>query len=117
METTSTLLSWIIFSPLLFGLLIIAAPNALEKHFRTIALVQTIFNALLATVLYWKFDGLSATYQMTHFIPWLPEWGVNYMVGVDGLSLPLVMLTAYFGPVAILGTWPHGELKKEKFFV
>lgn len=119
METTSTLLSWIIFSPMLFGLLVFFMPNALEKYFRTVALAQTIFGAFLATVMYCNFDGLSASYQMVHIIPWLPDWGVNYAIGIDGISLPLVMLTAYVAPAAILGTWPQEgvELKKEKFFV
>ncbi len=119
METTSTLLSWIIFSPLLFGIIILLMPSSLEKYSRTVALVQTIFNSLLAVIMYMNFDGLSANYQMVHFIPWLPDWGINYVIGIDGISLPLVMLTAFVGPVAILGTWPAEgvTLKKEKFFV
>jgi NADH-quinone oxidoreductase subunit M len=69
--------------------------------------------------MYFQFDGSVATSQMQHFMSWLPDWGLNYIVSIDGISLPLVMLTAYVAPVAILGTWPsHGvELKKEKFFV
>jgi NADH-quinone oxidoreductase subunit M len=118
---TSCLLSWIIFTPLLFGLLIALMPSALEKTFRKIALVQTIVNALLATYLYMNFDGSVAGQQFVHLVSWLPEWGINYSIAIDGISLPLVMLTAYVGPVAILGTWPdivHGiQLKKEKFFI
>lgn len=118
---TSSLLSWIIFTPLLFGLLIALMPSALEHTFRKIALVQTLVNAVLATYLYMNFDGSLAAPQFVQMINWLPDWGINYLVSIDGISLPLVMLTAYVGPVAILGTWPdlaHGvQLKKEKFFV
>ena len=119
METTSYLLSWIIFSPLLFALVAFLTPSAFEGKLRTITLIQTLVGAVLATVLYCNFDGNLPVAQMTHAVPWLPEWGINYLVSIDGISLPLVMLTAYVAPVAILGTWPAEglELKKEKFFV
>lgn len=119
METTSCLLTWIIFSPMLFALAVLLTPSAFEGKLRLITLIQTIFGAALATVLYWNFDGNAAGPQLTHLVSWLPEWGINYLVSIDGISLPLVMLTAYVSPVAILGTWPAAgvELKKEKFFV
>lgn len=119
MESSSTLLSWIIFSPLLFGIIIVLIPDSLEKNIRKVALIQTLMSAVLATCAYCEFNGALSTYQLVHTIPWLPEWGINYLVGVDGISLPLIMLTAFVGPVAILGTWPTegSELKKEKFFV
>ncbi len=119
METTSTLLTWIIFTPLIFSFIALLFPTAFEGKLRTLTLIQTLASALLATVMYFQFDGSIATAQMQHFMSWLPDWGLNYIVSIDGISLPLVMLTAYVAPVAILGTWPsHGvELKKEKFFV
>jgi NADH-quinone oxidoreductase subunit M len=119
METSSTLLSWLIFSPLLFALVAFLSPSVLEGKLRKLTLVQTLVNALIATVVYFNFDGNSALPQMGHLISWLPEWGINYFVSIDGISLPLVMLTAYVAPVAILGTWPAEgvELKKEKLFV
>jgi NADH-quinone oxidoreductase subunit M len=117
---TSCLLSWIIFTPLIFGGVIALLPKSLEQIFRKIALVQTLVNALIATYLYVNFDGASGASQFAEVVSWLPDWGINYSVAIDGISLPLVMLTAYVAPVAILGTWPdlkHVELKKEKFFV
>ena len=118
---TSCLLSWIIFTPMIFGAILLFVPSALEQSFRKVALVQTLINAVLATYLYMNFDGANSGPQFMQMVQWLPEWGINYFVSIDGISLPLVMLTAYVAPVAILGTWPdlaHGaELKKEKFFV
>lgn len=121
METTSTLLTWIIFTPALLGVLALLTPAALEGKLRKFALIQTLINAVLATVLYTGFADSEAGYQFVHVLQWLPDWGINYIVGIDGISLPLVMLTAYVAPLAILGTWPDlshgGELKLEKFFV
>lgn len=121
METTSSLLTWIIFTPAFLGILTLFAPSSLEGQLRKFALFQTIVNAILATIMYSGFMGQEAGYQFTHAVPWLPDWGINYIVGIDGISLPLVMLTAFVAPLAILGTWPDlshgGELKLEKFFV
>ena len=117
----SCLLSWIIFTPMIFALLVMILPKSLEHTFRKIALVQTLVNALLVTILYVKFDGAAAGPQFVQMVSWLPDWGINFLVSIDGISLPLVMLTGYVSPLAILGTWPDlshgGELKKEKFFV
>lgn len=114
---SSTLLTWITFTPVLFALLIFLLPKSYESKFRAIALIQTLVSLCLAIILYLNFDGQYSQLQLVHFLPWLPEWGINYHLGIDGISLPLVMLTAFIGPIALLGTWPHGELKKEKFFV
>lgn len=106
---------------MIFGLILLLVPSALEHTFRKIALVQTLVNAVLATYLYMNFDGANAGAQFIQMVPWLPDWGINYFVSIDGIALPLVMLTAYVSPLALLGTWPdlaHGvQLKKEKFFV
>ena len=119
METTSCLLTWIIFTPLAFALLALITPSALEGKLRTLTLIQTLVSAVLGIFLYWNFDGGQSGPQMAHLVAWLPDWGINYLVSIDGISLPLVMLTAFVSPVAILGTWPAigVELKKEKFFV
>ena len=121
----SCLLTWIIFTPMIFGAFVMLMPKNMENNFRKIALIQTLVNAVLATFLYVNFDGGSSDPQFVQMVQWLPDWGINYFVSIDGISLPLVMLTAYVAPVAILGTWPqpaapdlhHGALKNEKFFV
>ncbi len=119
METTSYLLSWIIFSPLVFALFAMFTPSSFEGKLRLLTLIQTLFGAILATILYFNFDGNLSGPQLVHLVSWLPDWGINYFVSIDGISLPLVMLTAFVGPVAILGTWPQEgvTLKKEKVFV
>jgi len=119
METTSCLLTWIIFSPLIFSAIALLSPSSCEGKLRKLTLVQTLVSAALAIIMYLKFDGNYAGMQLSQFVPWLPEWGINYIVGIDGISLPLVMLTAFVSPLALLGTWPTEGiiLKKEKFFV
>ena len=68
METSSTLLSWLIFSPLLFALVAFLSPSVFEGKLRKLTLVQTLVNALIATMVYFNFDGNSALPQMGHLI-------------------------------------------------
>ena len=113
-----TLLTWIIFTPMVFAVLVLLSPSSFENKLRSLALVQTLVLAFLAVVLYRNFDASLASPQFEHLIPWLPDWGISYRVSVDGISLPLIMLTALISPIALLGTWPGKEnLKKEKLFV
>src|SRR3989339_530967 len=118
-ENSSSLLSWIIFTPLLFGILLLCLPKKFEQYFRHLALVAGMANLLFAIKLWSNFDGAISTMQFVQSIPWIPKLGISYLLGVDGISLPLVMLTAIITPIAILGTWPHdlSKLKQEKFFV
>lgn len=116
METQSYLLTWLIFTPILFGFFIIFLPKSLTNFFRSILFCQSIVSVIQACVIYSSFDGNYSNIQLTHFANWLPDWGINYFVAVDGLSLPLIMLTAFVSPVAILGTWGKGGIKSEGFF-
>jgi NADH-quinone oxidoreductase subunit M len=119
MQTTSTILSWIIFTPMIFGLIALFFPKSYEGSLRKFALIQTLVGLVLAIIMYQNFDGTLSSPQLVHLASWLPDWGVSYFVAIDGISLPLVMLTAFVGPVAILGTWPSKENlpKGEKFFI
>lgn len=118
MYSHSIILSLIIFSPMIFMGILCLLPKRLEAHFRYFALIQSFFSLGLAVCLYSQFDANISDLQLTQQIAWLPDWGISYFVGIDGISLPLVMLTAIIAPIALLGTWPKLEnLKKEKFFV
>jgi NADH-quinone oxidoreductase subunit M len=115
---TTSLLSWIIFTPALMALILMFLPSQLEKNFRLWALLSSFISLILAAKLWLNFDSSYAQFQFAQLIAWIPQLGLSYSVGVDGISLPLVMLTAIISPIALLGTWPsHGLPKKEKFFV
>jgi len=119
MFNNSHLLSWIIFTPLLMGIVMLFFPKSLERFYRSWALIASLINVAFSITLWRGFEGASAEMQFVEQYSWLPDLGVFYALGVDGISLPLVLLTALITPLALLGTWPSSEnpLKKEKFFV
>jgi NADH-quinone oxidoreductase subunit M len=112
-------LSLIVFMPLLFGLLSLLIPAGLSKVIRPTALMGSLIVMGLSVVLWFVFDGSSAHFQFEEMRQWLPALGASYHLGVDGISLPLVVFTALLFPVAILGTWPskQQEVGREKLFV
>jgi NADH-quinone oxidoreductase subunit M len=56
-------------------------------------------------MLYMAFDTATAQMQFSELVPWIKTFSVNYHLGIDGLSLPLILLTAFFGPLVVLAGW------------
>jgi NADH-quinone oxidoreductase subunit M len=69
----------------------------------------------LSLVMWWRFDPASADYQMVERYAWLPEFGISYHVGVDGISLLLVVLTTFLTPVSLLCSWESVETRVREF--
>lgn len=110
------LVSATVFLPLVTGLALFVS-SALYRlvtgtlalpalGWRLIALAGSGGTFLFAALgLYWRFDPEATGHQLTERIPWLPEYGIHYFVGVDGISLVLVMLTSFLTPIVLLATW------------
>jgi len=71
---------------------------------------------LLSLGLWWAFDPSSADFQLASSVPWIETWGVHYALGVDGISLFMVLLTTFMTPVAILGSWRYIEEREKAFY-
>jgi len=77
-------------------------PAALWKP---IALASSILTFLLSVRLFALFDPLQTGYQLVEYAPWIPEYGIHYFVGIDGISLLMVLLTTFLMPVILLASW------------
>lgn len=97
------LLSIITFLPLVFALLLALLPN--ERWIRPSALLFALVEFAVSLLLFRDFDTAATSLQMTVNIPWVPEFGIQYFLGVDGLSLWLVLLTTFLMPLVILNDW------------
>ena len=72
------------------------------------------------TLLLWaRFDAASADFQFVERYPWIPAFGIEYFVGVDGISLFLVVLTGFLTPLALLSSWEsiHTRVKAFAMFL
>ncbi|MHA6288681.1 NADH-quinone oxidoreductase subunit M [Maricaulis sp. CAU 1757] len=74
----------------------------IDRNSRGVALIATIVTLLLSVLLVWNFDTEVAGFQFVHEVTWLAEIGLGYRMGVDGLSVLFVLLTAFLMPICIL---------------
>lgn len=95
------LLSIILFLPLLTGFVVLALPRGNRSLAARAALVGSSINLLLALFLYRGFDFGGADFQFVQRASWIPAIGAQYLVGVDGISIGLVLLTTFLTPIVI----------------
>jgi NADH-quinone oxidoreductase subunit M len=101
----SAWLTLVIFLPLV-GIPVLAAwRGATDNQARTVALVVAVADLLVALGVLGAFDPSVAGYQLVEQVEWVPSAGLSYLVGVDGFSIWLVVLTAFMTPLAILSSW------------
>ena len=105
------LLSIIVFLPLLGSLLLLLLRG--EKLLKSTAIVVSLLTFAVSLVLFFTWAAGEAGMQFQEVIPWYPELGINYHVGVDGVSLVLVLLTTFLMPLVLLFSWEgvHDKLK------
>jgi NADH-quinone oxidoreductase subunit M len=72
---------------------------------RQIALWTLLIEFVVSMGLWWSFDPGSPEWQAYVDLPWLPDWGARFTLGVDGISLFMVLLTTFIMPLAIMGDW------------
>lgn len=116
------LLSIIIFLPF-GGALVTLFLGENRRTIKVWALVVTLADLILACVLWGLFDYDSAQVQFVDHVAWIEPLGIGYYVGVDGISLWLLLLTLFLGPLAVLVSWkfldsqPQGQDHLYMFFL
>src|SRR3972149_6326761 len=76
-----------------------------ERSAKRMALAVTALEFLLSAGLWWAFDATEGGMQFVSTAPWIPRWGISYRVGIDGISLFMVLLTTAIMPLSVLASW------------
>ena len=108
---TFDILSALVVLPALGALAVVLVPKARAELLRGITLLFTGGTAALSVYLMAAFESGDAGYQFEVNRSWVSEFGISWHVGVDGISLFLIVLTGILFPVAILGSTPHHDAK------
>ncbi|MCL5074650.1 MAG: NADH-quinone oxidoreductase subunit M [Chloroflexi bacterium] len=108
-------LSLIIFLPLVGAIMIAILPKESGRAIKLTAAGFSLACLLLALLLFAQFDVSHSGPQFVEKSPWIPTFGVSYFLGVDGLSLPLVLLTALLTFLSVLASWNIALRVKEYF--
>jgi NADH-quinone oxidoreductase subunit M len=99
------MLSLLLFSPLAGALVLALAPSEPLRSVRRLALALAVLPLLLSVLVLLAFAPGEAGFQLEERAAWLPAWGVSYHLGIDGVSLFLVLLTTVLTPITILAAW------------
>jgi NADH-quinone oxidoreductase subunit M len=108
------ILSILLLLPLI-GSFIILTMVSRASHARIFALLITIVEFIFVLELFAEFNKLNTSYQFIESHEWIPSIGISYILGVDGLSLPMVLLTALITPMAIMFSWTKKQRSVEFF--
>lgn len=101
---TVNLITLLIVLPLVGALVLLGVPKKATRAIRWIALITTIIEFIGSVILFLNFRA-SADLQFVERVAWIPQLGIAYFVGVDGLSILLVLLTTFLMIIAIGGSW------------
>lgn len=113
---SSNLLSVVVFLPAVFGLLLLMLPVRDNRFIKTSALAISLITFFVSAWLYQQFDATAVGFQFVERYSWIESFGISYHVGIDGISLLLVVLTTFLTPIVILGSWSAVESKVKPFF-
>ena len=112
---TFPILSVIVFTPIVAGLLILLFPAERKIEVRVTALAAATFALLLSVWVFFSYDTTVAGYQFEEIYSWLPALGIGYHVGVDGMNTPLVLLTGVVMFTGVLISWGIEDRPREFF--
>ncbi len=111
----SSLLTWMAFVPLIGAAAIIALPRASRGAHRWVALTTAAVPLLLAIQLFLTFDRATPGIQFSTQAEWIKSFNIQYFVGVDGISVTMVLLTALLSFLCIIASWGIEKATKGYF--
>ncbi|MEW6650623.1 MAG: NADH-quinone oxidoreductase subunit M [Chloroflexota bacterium] len=109
------ILSVLIFTPLATGIVLLLLPAGQKNLIRRVALAASLVVLVLSLVLYVAYDNARGGYQFLESLNWLPQLGIAYKVGVDGFSLPMVLLSGLVLFSGVMVSWNVDDRPREFF--
>jgi len=104
----TALLGW----PVVAAAGVLLVPERWAKH---VALSASLVEFAISVPLWWTFQP-AAGMQFVLDLPWIPAWGIRYTVGVDGISLFMVLLTTFLVPLSVLGSYAYITTRQRAFY-
>jgi NADH-quinone oxidoreductase subunit M len=101
----SNLLSLLIWLPIAGGVVALAIGDRSARAARWVALVTALVTFALSIPLYTGFDGSTAAFQFLERSAWIPTFHADYALGVDGIALPLILLTTFITIFVVIAGW------------
>ena len=97
------LLSLAIWLPIISGIIVLFNGN--NRLVKIVALLAALLTFIISLALYSRFDISIHAMQFVEFAPWIPDYDINYHLGIDGFSLPLIILTTLSTVIVVVAGW------------
>lgn len=107
------ILSVLIFAPLAGAFVLFMIRNETVARIWTLLVSLVVF--ALSLPLYFNFDPTTPIYQFGEHYSWIPAFDINYTLGIDGISLLLVLLSTFLIPICVLGSWKYIDKRVKEF--
>ena len=114
------LLSLVTFLPLVgagFILFIRGEQNVIARNARAVALWTSLVTFVLSVLVWVNFDTATADFQFVERRNWLPAFGIEYYMGVDGISMLFVLLCTFLTPLCVLASWESIEVRVKEYMI
>jgi len=115
MLTDLPLLSLLIWTPIIGGLVVLAVGDHEPWGARSIALLVALLSFGLSVPLYLGFDLQTANMQFVELAPWVPTFNINYHLGIDGIALPMILLTTFTTVLVVIAGWRVIQYKPAQY--
>lgn len=112
---SDVIISLLVFFPLLAALFIFFIPSKVSELAKNFALYVALMNFGISVYMFTQFQNTDG-FQFLVNVPWNSDLGISYKVGIDGISIFLVMIATFFTPIAILSTWDKIKDKEKTFY-
>ncbi len=99
------LISFLLLVPLLGGISLLFVGKGKENLIRYLGLIFSILTFIISLFLYFNYDISKGGFQFIHKFDWIANLHISYYVGIDGISLLLVLLTTFLTPLTLLSSW------------
>ena len=109
-------MSLLVWLPIVGGLVVLALGESRVALARWVALVTSLVALALSVPLYQGFDTSTASFQFVEQLPWIPAFNATYHLGVDGISLPLILLTTFITVPILIAAWTVIEQRASQYF-
>jgi NADH-quinone oxidoreductase subunit M len=116
MPSLPNLLSWLIWLPIAAGAVVLLLGDRRIAIARWIALAASVATLALCVPLWSGFDLTTPALQFVENAPWIGAVNAWYRLGIDGISLPLIVLTAFTTPLVVVAAWTAIENRPAQFF-
>jgi len=101
----SHILSLVLWLPIVTAVLLMLVPRRFAAEIKVVGLAAALIEFVVSLAIVQHFEDGVAGMQLVEAHPWIKQWGITYSLGVDGISIWLVLLTTLLTPIVFLSGW------------